>query len=44
MSEKKKKIQEVVCHGCGAKWRLPEGLEEVVAELVECPLCMRKEE
>jgi len=40
MSEEKKKIQEIVCHNCGARWRLPEGIQEIIAELIECPLCM----
>jgi hypothetical protein len=37
--------QVVVCEGCGSKWRVSaaKGRSSVIAVLVECPLCERKE-
>jgi hypothetical protein len=37
--------QVVVCEGCGCKWRvsIAKGRAEVIAVLVECPLCEAKE-
>ena len=37
--------QVITCEGCGSKWRLSieKGRAGVIAVLVECPLCERKE-
>ena len=35
--------QTITCEGCGSKWAIIGVGNQVVARLVECPLCAEKE-
>jgi len=35
--------QRITCEGCGSKWAVIGVGNQVVARLVECPLCAEKE-
>ena len=35
--------QTIVCDGCGSKWVVIDVGNQIVARLVECPLCAEKE-
>jgi hypothetical protein len=32
--------QWIICEGCGSKWRFVGVGSQIVARLVECPLCI----
>lgn len=36
--------QTITCEGCGCRWAIMGGGNQIVARLVECPLCAEKEE
>jgi len=35
--------QTIKCEGCGSKWAFVGAGNQIVARLVECPLCAEKE-
>lgn len=35
--------QTITCEGCGSKWVIVGVGNQIVARLVECPLCVEKE-